>query len=146
MTARWFFCLKDFIYSLETQRKGRDTGRGRSRHLTGSLMWDSIPELWDHVLGWMQTLNCWATQASHSGSFWSSIQQYRHQFMALLVGVVTSRQPGSVMTAAITAPARLWVCSLWLDDLPRLVFINLRGFCTPNKAMHLANWWNFYSL
>ena len=34
-----------FIYSWETWReRGRDTGRGRSRLLAGSLMWDLIPD------------------------------------------------------------------------------------------------------
>ena len=41
---------------------GRDTGRGRSRLHAGSLMWDSIPGLQDHVLSWRQALNHWATQ------------------------------------------------------------------------------------
>ena len=43
---------------------GRDTGRGRSRLHAGSLMWDSILELQDHVLSWRQVLNCWATWAA----------------------------------------------------------------------------------
>ena len=53
-----------FIYSWETQRESRDIGR--SRCLTESPMWDSIPELWDHALSWRQTLNRWATQASQN--------------------------------------------------------------------------------
>ena len=53
-----------FIYSWETQKKGRDIGRGRSRLLAGNPMWDSIPELQDHTLSWRQMLNHWATQAS----------------------------------------------------------------------------------
>ena len=32
------------------RERGRDTGRGRSRLHAGSLMWDSIPGLWDHAL------------------------------------------------------------------------------------------------
>ena len=57
--SRYFislFFLKDFIYLFmrgrEREReRGRDTGRGRSRLHAGSLMWDSIPGLQDHVLG-----------------------------------------------------------------------------------------------
>ena len=30
---------------MRDKERGRDTGRGRSRFLTGSPMWDSIPEL-----------------------------------------------------------------------------------------------------
>ena len=33
----------------DTER-GRDIGRGRSRLLTVSPMWDSIPGPWDHAL------------------------------------------------------------------------------------------------
>ena len=49
-----FFLKILFIYSWETQSKGesRDTGRGRSRLHAGSPMWDSIPGLQDHALGW----------------------------------------------------------------------------------------------
>ena len=35
--------------------RGRDTGRGRSRLLVGSLMWNLIPGLQDHTLS--QRLN-----------------------------------------------------------------------------------------
>ncbi|CAD7673553.1 unnamed protein product [Nyctereutes procyonoides] len=35
----------------EDWKRGRDTGRGRSRLHAGSLMWDSIPGLQDHTLG-----------------------------------------------------------------------------------------------
>ena len=48
-----------------TEREARDTGRGRSRLPAGNLMWDSIPERWDHALSRRQMLNHWATQASH---------------------------------------------------------------------------------
>ena len=44
--------------------KRQDTGRGRSKPLSGSPMWDSIPEPRDHVLSRTQMLNHWATQAS----------------------------------------------------------------------------------
>ena len=41
------FFFKDFIYlfmrDIEKER-GRDIGRGRSRLLSGSPMWDSIPD------------------------------------------------------------------------------------------------------
>ena len=61
-----FVCFKIlFIYSWETQRKrGRDTGRGRSRLHAGSPMCDSIPGLQDHTLGQRQAPNCWVTQGS----------------------------------------------------------------------------------
>ena len=64
----FFFLLKIlFIYSWETHththtHRGRDTGRGRSRLHTWSPMWDLVPGLQDHALGWSQALNCWATQ------------------------------------------------------------------------------------
>ena len=44
----------------------RQRHRGRSRLLTGSRMWDSIPGFRDHTLSWGQMLNCWATQVSPS--------------------------------------------------------------------------------
>ena len=59
-----FFFKILFIYSWETQRKDRDIGRGRSRLLTGSLMWDSILGPRDHDLSQRQMLNHLATQAS----------------------------------------------------------------------------------
>ena len=35
-----------FVYSfMRDTESGRDTGRGRSRLLTASLMWNSMPEL-----------------------------------------------------------------------------------------------------
>ena len=37
--------------------RGRDTGRGRSRLHTGSLMQNSIPGLQDHTLGPKAVLN-----------------------------------------------------------------------------------------
>ena len=40
-----FFFKISFIYSRETQERGRDTGRGRSRLHAGSLTWDLIPGL-----------------------------------------------------------------------------------------------------
>ena len=58
----WILFLKKdylFIYKWETER-GRDTGRGRSRFLVGSLMWDLIPGLRDHNLSQRQMLNLWA--------------------------------------------------------------------------------------
>ena len=51
------------IYSWEThieRQRGRDKIRGRTR----SLKQYSIPGSRDHTLGWRQTLNRWATQAS----------------------------------------------------------------------------------
>ena len=39
------------------RKRGRDTGRGKSRIHAGSPMWDSIPELWDHDLSQRQMLN-----------------------------------------------------------------------------------------
>ena len=47
-----FFLFKIFylfIHEGHTER-GRDIGRGRTRLHAGSLMWDSIPALWDHTL------------------------------------------------------------------------------------------------
>ena len=34
------------------RERGRDTGRGRSRLHAGNPMWDSIPDLQDHTLGY----------------------------------------------------------------------------------------------
>ena len=53
-----------FIYSWETEREGRDIGKGRSRFHAGSPMQDSILGLQDHTLSRKQTLNRWATQMS----------------------------------------------------------------------------------
>ena len=41
----------------ERERGEADIGRGRSRLHVSSLMWDSIPGLWDHALSQRQTLN-----------------------------------------------------------------------------------------
>ena len=49
----FFFFLKIFIY-LFIHERGRDIGRGRSRLLEGSLMQDSIQELWDHTMSQRQ--------------------------------------------------------------------------------------------
>ena len=62
--------LKDFLFinSWETHRerkRGRDTGRGRSRLHAGSPTLDPIRGLQDQALGWRQTLNHWTTQAAH---------------------------------------------------------------------------------
>ena len=46
------------------RERERDTGRGKSRLLAGSLMRDSIPGLQDHALSQRQTPNHRATQAS----------------------------------------------------------------------------------
>ena len=55
----FFFFFKRidlFVYSRDTHR-GRDTGRGRSRHHAGSLTWNSILGPQDRALGQMQALN-----------------------------------------------------------------------------------------
>ena len=44
--------------------RGRDIGRGRSRLLAESSMWDTIPGPQNHALSQSQMFNCWATQAS----------------------------------------------------------------------------------
>ena len=66
-----FFFFKDFIclfiYGRQRERereRGRDIGGGRSRLHAGSPMWNSIPGLHDHALGWRQMPNRWATQGS----------------------------------------------------------------------------------
>ena len=42
--GRVFFSFKDFFHLfMRDTEKEADTGRGRSRLLTGSLMWNSIP-------------------------------------------------------------------------------------------------------
>ena len=51
----------------DTEReRGRDAGRGRSRLPAGSSTWDLIPGSQGHALGWRQSLNHWASQASFS--------------------------------------------------------------------------------
>ena len=50
----YFFLKILFIHERRTER-GRDIDRGRSRLLTGSPMWDSIPGVWDHALSQRQT-------------------------------------------------------------------------------------------
>ena len=70
-----FVFVEDFFfltYSWETHTKrGRDTGRGRSRLHAGSLMWDSIPGLQDHTPSERQMLNRWATQATQESKCWA---------------------------------------------------------------------------
>ena len=41
----------------DTETRGRDIGRGRSRLHAGSPMWDSILGLQDHTLGQREALN-----------------------------------------------------------------------------------------
>ena len=65
ITNTAFFKKILFIFSWETQREtGKDRGRGRSRLLVESLMWDWILGPRDHALSRRQMLNHWATQAS----------------------------------------------------------------------------------
>ena len=52
------------IVTERERERGRDTGRGRSRLLAGSPMWDLIPGPQDHTLSWKQMLNHRATQVS----------------------------------------------------------------------------------
>ena len=42
---------------MRDMERGRDIGRERSRLPVGSLMWDSIPEPWDHNLSQRHMLN-----------------------------------------------------------------------------------------
>ena len=58
------------------RKRGRDTGRGRSRLPARSPMWDSIPGLQDHALGQRQALNCCATQGSQVHTFLKNIFIY----------------------------------------------------------------------
>ena len=58
------FFFKDFIYSFmrDTHRererdRDRDLRRGKSRLHAGSLMWDSVLGLQDHILGGRQVPN-----------------------------------------------------------------------------------------
>ena len=51
--------LKSYLFTRGTEKeRGRDIGSGRSRLHAGSLMWDLIPELWNHALSQRQMLNC----------------------------------------------------------------------------------------
>ena len=53
-----FFFLRFYLFIHERHRKrGRDTGRGRSRLHAGSPIWDSILGRQDHALGQRQALN-----------------------------------------------------------------------------------------
>ena len=56
------FFLRFYLFMIE--RRGRDTGRGRSRLHARSPRRDSIPGLQDRALGQRQTPNRWATQGS----------------------------------------------------------------------------------
>ena len=47
----------------DTQRE-RERQKHRQREKSHRQTWDSIPGFQDHALGWRQTLNRWATQAS----------------------------------------------------------------------------------
>ena len=55
----FLFKILFIIHDRHTERRdrerGRDTGRGSSRLLAGSLMWDLILGLQDHILGWRQS-------------------------------------------------------------------------------------------
>ena len=54
----FFFFLRFYLFIHERHTKrGRDTGRERSRLHAGSLMWDSILGLQDHSLGQRQAPN-----------------------------------------------------------------------------------------
>ena len=69
--SKFSFYFIIYLLMRDTKR-GRDIGRGRSRLPEGSLMWDSIPEPWDHHLTQRQMLNHWATQMPlHFKLFWS---------------------------------------------------------------------------
>ena len=59
-----------YLFMRDAERgKGKHTDRGRSRLHAGSLMWDSIPGLWDHILGWRQALNRGTTQGPQKSDF-----------------------------------------------------------------------------
>ena len=74
-----------FIHDRHIER-GRDIGRERSRLPAWSLMWDSIPGLWDHNLSWRQTLNRSATQVSlHLVFSWPDASE-RNRFYLFISG------------------------------------------------------------
>ena len=53
------FFLRFYLFIHDTQRKrGRDTGRERSKLHSKSPLWDFIWGLWDHTLRQRQMLNC----------------------------------------------------------------------------------------
>ena len=53
-----FVFLRFYLFTHERHRdRGRNIGRGRSRLLVGSPMWDSTPGPWDHNLSQRQMLD-----------------------------------------------------------------------------------------
>ena len=58
----WLLSLLIILYLamvvIRDTKRGRDTGRGRSRLHAGSPIWDSIPGPEGHALSQRQTLNC----------------------------------------------------------------------------------------
>ena len=68
---RFYLFFNLFIHERHRKR-GRDTGRGRSRLPEGSLMWDLVLQPWDHHLCQKQILNHWATQASQQDALLTS--------------------------------------------------------------------------
>ena len=74
------------------RERGRDTGRGRSRLHAGSPTWDSIPGLQDHVLGWRQVLNRWATRGSPLLSFKKEVSSKFKKQNRTLCGLKPHRQ------------------------------------------------------
>ena len=75
ITFHFLFFLIFHLFMRDTER-GRDIGRGRSRLHAGNLMQDSIPGPQDHDLSQRQTLNHWATQASHHATLKESNKKY----------------------------------------------------------------------
>ena len=64
-----FFFLNFYLFMIVTEReRERERQRHRQREkqapCTGSLMWDSIPDLQDRALGQRQAPNLCATQGS----------------------------------------------------------------------------------
>ena len=121
----------------DTEReRGRDTGRGRSRLHAGSPTLNSIPGLQDHTLGWRQTLNCWATQASLFFIFWYCVwTPFPHPHPWILSCKFHSYKP--FMSKFFNLH---WAQAAFMS--PTLVFICLRlkKICVMHVLKALPDW------
>ena len=74
------------------RKRGRDTGRGRSRLHAGSLMRDWIPGLQDHALRQKQMLNHLATQGFLKMEFYVSFQHFPFRIKGYKIKTSTTCQ------------------------------------------------------
>ena len=101
--AGFKFFLKRFYLFMRDTERGRDIGRGRSRLPAGSLMWDLIPGPRVHTLSQRQTLNHWATQASH--------QEFRYCF-----SLENTKNNDSVYFISLVSSGRKARIAVWMKE------------------------------